>query len=159
VAEKPIANRTILAVFPVGEDRTTLMNIFGRSKWKLLFTCTLRETQAALNVPPGVVISGVRLSDGHGWNDLLREMQTMDCPPPLIVSDRLADERLWAEVLSLGGYDLLVKPFDAKEVHHAVSTACRRTEHVMAIAKLRNRAMSAQSDSPPAINARTAFGG
>jgi DNA-binding response OmpR family regulator len=159
VAEKPIANRTILAVFPVGEDRTTLVNIFGRSKWKLLFTCTLRETQTALSVPPEVVISGVRLSDEHGWNDLLREMQTMDCPPPLIVSDRLADEQLWAEVLSLGGYDLLMKPFDAKEVHHAVSTACRRAEHVMAIAKLRNRAISANSDSLPGINAHTAFGG
>jgi DNA-binding response OmpR family regulator len=83
----------------------------------------------------------------------------MDCPPPLIVSDRLADEQLWAEVLSLGGYDLLMKPFDAKEVHHAVSTACRRAEHVMAIAKLRNRAISANSDSLPGINAHTAFGG
>ncbi|HLN01747.1 MAG TPA: hypothetical protein VK335_20835 [Bryobacteraceae bacterium] len=135
------------------------MNIFGRSKWKLLFTCTLRETQTALSVVPGVVISGVRLSDGHGWNDLLRELQTMDCPPPLIVSDRLADERLWAEVLNLGGYDLLLKPFDAKEVHHAVSTACRRTEHVQAIARLRNRTMTAKSDALPGINVRTAFGG
>lgn len=159
MAEKPIANRTILAVFPVGEDRTTLINIFGRSKWKLLFACTLREIQTALSVLPGVVITGVRLSDGHGWNDVLREIQTMDFPPPLIVSDRLAGEQLWAEVLNLGGYDLLAKPFDAKEVHHAVSTACRRTEHVMDIARLRNRAMTANLDTAPGTNSRTAFGG
>jgi DNA-binding response OmpR family regulator len=36
----------------------------------------------------------------------------------------LADEALWAEVLNLGGYDVLTKPFDPKEVHHAVSMAC-----------------------------------
>lgn len=159
MAEKPIVNRTILAVFPVGDDRTTLMNIFGGSTWKLLFTSTLQETQTALSVRPGVVISGVRLSDGHGWNDLLREMQTMGCPPPLIVSDRLADARLWADVLNLGGYDLLTKPFDAKEVHHAVSTACRRTEHVMAIARLRSRVMTANTGAPPGIKVRTAFVG
>ena len=159
MAEKPIANRTILAVFPVRDDRTTLMHIFGGSTWKLLFTCTLRKTQTALSVLPGVVISGVRLSDGHGWSDLLREMKTMDCPPPLIVSDRLADERLWAEVLNLGGYDLLVQPFDAKEVHHAVSTACRRTEHVKAIARLRNRATTANTGALPGIKVRTAFVG
>ena len=52
MAEKPIANRTVVAVFPAGEDRTSLINIFGRSKWKLQFTCTLRQTQTALSVSP-----------------------------------------------------------------------------------------------------------
>jgi DNA-binding response OmpR family regulator len=90
-----------------------------------------------------VVISGARLPDGHSWNDLLNEMRTMECPPPLIVTDRLADERLWAEVLNLGAYDLLTIPFDAKEVLHAVSTACRRTENVHEMAMLGKAAASA----------------
>jgi len=158
VAEKPIANRTILAVFPAGKDRASLIDIFGRSTWKLQFMGTLRETQAALNLFPGAVISGVRLSDGHSWNDLLCEMQKMACPPPLIVGDRLADERLWAEVLNLGGFDLLAQPFNAKEVLHVVSTACRRTEHVQEMARLRNQATSAKPHVVPAINARKAAG-
>lgn len=158
MAEKPIANRTIVAVFPAREDRTSLINIFSRSTWKLQFTGTLRETQTALGLFPGAVISGVRLSDGHSWTDLLREMQKMECPPPLIVGDRLADERLWAEVLNLGGYDFLAKPFNAKEVLHVVSTACRRTEHVREMARLRNQAMSAELHAVPAINTRTAAG-
>jgi hypothetical protein len=36
-------------------------------------------------------------------------------PPPLIVVDRLADERLRAEVLNQGGFDLLMEPFDKPE--------------------------------------------
>ena len=43
--------------------------------------------------------------------------------PPLIVADHLGDERLWAEVLNLGCYDLLLKPFEAKEVLRVVSAA------------------------------------
>ena len=36
---------------------------------------------------------------------------------------RLADEALWAEVLNLGGYDLLASPFDPIEVDRVVTLA------------------------------------
>ena len=85
-------------------------------------------------------------------------MQKMECPAPLIVGDRLADERLWAKVLNLGGYDLLAKPFNAKEVLHVVSTACRRTEHIQEMARLREQALSAEPGAVPGINISTAFG-
>jgi FixJ family two-component response regulator len=38
---------------------------------------------------------------------------------------RHADERLWAEVLNLGGYDLLAKPLEGDEVSRVVEMACR----------------------------------
>jgi len=41
------------------------------------------------------------------------------------VADRLADDRLWAEVLNLGAYDLLIKPFDTQEVLRTVGLACK----------------------------------
>jgi FixJ family two-component response regulator len=148
VAEKPITNQTIVAVFPAGEDQTSLNDIFSRSNWKLQFTSTLWETRAALSVSPGVVISEARLPDGHSWSDLLYEMQKMECPPPLIVADRLADEHMWAEVLNLGGYDLLATPFDEKEVLHAVSTACRRTENEQEMARIRKPGLQNLAPSP-----------
>jgi DNA-binding response OmpR family regulator len=49
-----------------------------------------------------------------------------EAPPPLIVSSCVADDRLWAEVLNLGGYDLLTKPFLAAEVSRVVRMAARR---------------------------------
>jgi DNA-binding response OmpR family regulator len=61
------------------------------------------------------VISDCSMPDGRNWKDLLAELQIFPDPPPLIVTSRLADERLWAEVLNMGGYDLLLQPFDAKE--------------------------------------------
>jgi DNA-binding NtrC family response regulator len=69
-----------------------------------------------------VVISDQRLADGD-WRDLLSDLQKEREGLPLIVSSRLADDRLWAEVLNLGGYDLLMKPFSATEVARVVRMA------------------------------------
>jgi DNA-binding NtrC family response regulator len=44
-------------------------------------------------------------------------------PPNLIVTSRLADDELWAEVLNLGGYDVLAQPFDPQEVYRIVFQA------------------------------------
>jgi len=125
LSEESIANHFILAVFAPGEDRTSLDNILDHSKWQLQFTCTLEETQIALRAFPfAVILSEGRLSDGHCWKDILHVLHDMSNPPTLIVADRLADETLWVEVLNLGGHDLLTKPFNAREVLHAVTTAC-----------------------------------
>ncbi len=148
MAEKPIANRTVVAVFPVGEDRTSLINIFGRSEWNLRFTCTFEETQTALRACPiAVILSEGRLSDGHCWKDILHELHGMSNPPALIVADRLADEALWVEVLNLGGFDLLTKPFNAKEVLHAVTTACKFGEDQRERAAARKLPKSAGCES------------
>ena len=49
----------------------------------------------------------------------------MQTPPLIIVTSRLADERLWAEVLNLGGFDVLSRPYDAREVRHVIAQAWR----------------------------------
>ena len=41
-------------------------------------------------------------------------------------------ERLWVEVLNLGASDLVSKPFEAKEVLHVLSMACRRERSSLA---------------------------
>jgi DNA-binding NtrC family response regulator len=74
---------------------------------------------------PWVVVCDHVLPDGD-WRDLLSDLQNVQHMPPLIVSSRLADDRLWAEVLNLGGYDLLTKPFAATEVSRVVKLAAHR---------------------------------
>ena len=72
------------------------------------------------------------LPDGT-WQNVLSELDRMPCPPLLVVTSRLADERLWSEVLNLGGYNVLAKPLDMREVFHVVGLAWlfwkRRWEH------------------------------
>jgi len=48
--------------------------------------------------------------------------------PALIVTSNAGDEALWAEVLNLGGYDVLAQPFDQNEVARVIASAGRRRE-------------------------------
>ena len=131
VAENSIAEQTILAVFPDGKDRTALQQVFGRADYRLLFASTFQEAKSTLRgCAVTVVISESQLPDGFTWKDLLAELQRMGDPPPLVLADRLADDRLWAEVLNLGAYDLLTKPFDSSEVFRTVSMACGRKNDI-----------------------------
>jgi DNA-binding NtrC family response regulator len=93
---------------------------------KLSFTRSFQEARAILlDRSVGVVISSGQSGDGYGWKDLLRELQDNAAATRLVVADRLADEALWAEVLNLGGYDLLLKPFNPTELFRVVDRACR----------------------------------
>jgi len=57
------------------------------------------------------------------WKALLEQFADLAKPPMMIVTSRLADERLWAEALNLGAYDVLARPFDGAEVIRSVGSA------------------------------------
>jgi response regulator RpfG family c-di-GMP phosphodiesterase len=63
------------------------------------------------------------LPDGD-WKSVLAELDSVPDHPSFIVSSRLADERLWAEVLNLGAFDLLLgSPFVPEEVLRVTQSA------------------------------------
>jgi DNA-binding response OmpR family regulator len=72
-----------------------------------------------------VIVCDTNLRDGT-WRDILNSARNAT----LVVSSRCPDERLWAEVLNLGGFDVITKPFDKRELDHVLQTAClvTRTE-------------------------------
>ena len=70
-----------------------------------------------------IVVCERDLPDGS-WRDVLEPLESSPERPFLIVTSRVADEWLWAEVLNLGGYDVLAKPFNPKEIRHVLETAC-----------------------------------
>ena len=59
------------------------------------------------------------------WQEMLERISALPDPPYLIVTSRLADDRLWAEALNLGAWDVLSKPFDHGEVKRIVNSAWR----------------------------------
>ena len=107
---------SVLVVSPFEEDRTVLRGIFARSDWELREAKTISEAMRFLvceHIP--VVICEQDLPVGD-WKALLDALQLLPYPPQLIVSSRMADDRLWAEVLNLGGYDVQPIPFDAAAI-------------------------------------------
>jgi DNA-binding NtrC family response regulator len=114
----------VLVAIASRDESASLGRILTGHNWALRFARTFPDALAALRVTSfGVVICAGRFDDGHEWKDLLIEIQQIVNPPQLIVADRAADETVWAEVLNLGCYDLLVTPFEEEEVQRIVHMA------------------------------------
>lgn len=71
---------------------------------------------------PQVVICEAVLPDA-GWKEVLEQLSLLKYAPRLIVISSQASESLWAEVLNLGGYDLLAMPLVEDEVVRVVGLA------------------------------------
>jgi DNA-binding NtrC family response regulator len=137
---------SVLALLASSTEREALRAIISHSKWKLRFEERLGDLREILKGDDvGVVLSDCALPDGHSWKDLLRAVDATPPARPLIVTDRLADERLWGEVLNLGAYDLLTKPFHPEEVFRVISLAWQLW---------RSRLERTHADRRPAAEAR-----
>jgi DNA-binding response OmpR family regulator len=74
-----------------------------------------------------VILCHSSLADGS-WKDILERVSDLPSPPHLVVTSETADEFLWAEVLNLGGYDVIAQPFWKPEVVRTLNSALwRRT--------------------------------
>jgi DNA-binding response OmpR family regulator len=118
------ARRIVTASIASPEDRTCLLRTLAMPRWRIQFAGSLAALRRdVITSSSGIVITDQHLADGSSWKDVLANLDRHRNRPQLIVADRLADEALWAEVLNLGGYDLLVSPFDPAELHRSVSLA------------------------------------
>ncbi|HLK66326.1 MAG TPA: response regulator [Bryobacteraceae bacterium] len=106
-------------------DRQLIQEIFRKTGWCLY---EAHDRHRALNFldryPIQVVIAETDL-DGWSWKKVLLDLQNREQPPQLIVTSRHADDRLWAEALNMGAFDVLAQPFERKEVERAVESAHR----------------------------------
>ena len=116
----------VLAVLPDAGDQSALREIFDHSNWTLRIVDNYHDAVRILSTNAfGVVITDTNLGTGCDWKGILNAALSTAVPVPVIVTDRLASERLWAEVLNLCGYDVLPKPFAGMEVYRIVSAAWR----------------------------------
>lgn len=112
----------VLSISPSGQDHGELAKMLDPSL-TLRNARTLRSGLRSLaKARTAVVLCDCDLRSGS-WKNVLEKTANCSTPPHLIVTSRLADEALWAEVLNLGGFDVLAKPFDSEEVRRVVSGA------------------------------------
>ena len=117
---------TIVLVSPFEEDHFSLGRFLISTGFRVHRVRSRQEALAVIrNNRVAVVISERDLPEGD-WKDVLQELTPLVDAPFLIVTSRHADNRLWAEVLNLGGHDVLPKPFHAGEVTRVVGLAYQR---------------------------------
>lgn len=114
---------SVLVVSPDEDDRHTLDQCLSDVEWTIRNESTFpRAARCLRDTRFHLVISETDLPAGT-WKDVLAEIQRLPKPPFLIVTSRFADERLWAEALNLGAYDVLSKPFVNVEVARSLKMA------------------------------------
>ncbi|HTP88011.1 MAG TPA: response regulator [Bryobacteraceae bacterium] len=114
---------TLLAIDPHKDDCQTLLSILGDGDWNIRGASSLREATTLMNESvPDLILCERELPDGS-WKDVFCMLAGRRRPPVVVVS-RKADERLWAEVLNLGGFDMLLKPYDGAELRRMIHYAC-----------------------------------
>jgi DNA-binding NtrC family response regulator len=115
----------LLAVDLEDGDRRILADAAKRCDCDLISARTIHEAmQLARGRVVRVILCQPAFPDGD-WRDLLNLSLSWKTPAKVIVVFRLADNRLWSEVLNLGGYDLLAAPLDGREVSHVLASACQ----------------------------------
>ncbi len=126
-------NITLLAINLNRDDRQSLECILNPDQCTIQGARSLREATTLLQRHPSLILCEKDLPDGS-WKDVFREACGLDNPPPLVVVSRCADERLWAEVLNAGGYDVLLEPFERSEVRRVMGMALRHGRHAAPLA-------------------------
>ena len=138
----------VLCVSANKDDSQALNRIFGRTNWQMTAVHSISEALKALRLKPApVVLCDSSLPDGT-WKDLLQRARSMEQPPEVVVFSSQADEWLWADVLELGGYDVLESPFDVPEVYRVISLAWLRAKDLA-----RLQAATGNKTGTPALSA------
>jgi len=122
---------SVSALFVGGyeDQRSLIQQVFRECGWRLFEAPDRRRaTQCLRRHPVQVVIAKSDMPDGS-WQEMLDHLRRLARPPLLIVTSRIADEHLWAEVLNLGGYDVLAEPFERDEMVRVVASARRHFDY------------------------------
>ncbi len=123
-------SKPILVITNSCERAGALVSILALGDWPCHCVSNCRDGLDYLGASPTrLVLCESRLSDGT-WRIVLDALQAMRDAPQLVVFSSHADEALWAEVLNLGGYDVLMSPFDRNELQRTVASALRRSGEI-----------------------------
>lgn len=153
----PRSSVYVLAVSPHEPDLLVLSRIIDHSAWRFQSASSIAEARDVLRRHLcHVVVCDKRLPDGD-WKDMLEAICTLPDGPQLIVTSKDADDRLWAEVLNCGAWDVLVKPFHPKEVYQTIHLAWRHwQDHCRARTRAEAPLRKTAAGADPATLARHA---
>jgi len=114
------------------QDHLLALEVFRRCGWRLWVTRHRRQAMNYLARHPVQVVLAESNGPRWNWKRVLADLRRLTHPPQLIVTSPVANGSLWAEVLNMGGYDVLARPFRADEVERVVAAARRRYDWPLA---------------------------
>jgi DNA-binding NtrC family response regulator len=144
-ASESTGELTVLSVSPHDEDYLSLQAIICHSKWKIFAARDLSSAVSLLHQHKISVLLCERDLLPGTWIDMLEHINGLPNAPSIIVTSRLADNRLWAEALNLGAWDVLAKPLNRTEVIRSIRSAWRHWHNQIHLRGTAAKMMSAAS--------------
>jgi DNA-binding NtrC family response regulator len=134
----PAQSTSVVVIGLAAEDMASLREILGCSHclrspdctWTVQSEASVESVLEAVGRGPIALVVCDRDRMGDAWKTLLDRFAGLPRAPLLVVTSRLADDRLWAEALNLGAYDVVNKPFQATEVARIAGLACAHWHHL-----------------------------
>jgi CheY-like chemotaxis protein len=138
MGEVALEPSSLMIVIADQQERRMLESIVAPCRWTVYLATSCEEAiRFARHTRPRVLVCDAELPDG-GWRRIWKALSIGPRPPLLIVASRNADERLWAQVINAGCYDVLLKPFRREEVVWAIHCAAGQSECAVCHAKPAN---------------------
>ena len=128
--------RKVLSISTTPQDHDSLRRILHDPSWRVTAAFSFQQAMACLcRERIGVIICDCHLPDGS-WRDILSHIAELTEPSVVIVTTGASGADLRGEVRSLGGVEVLSKPFRAEEVRRVIVEAWE------------SRAVAAQEPAP-----------
>lgn len=121
----------IYAIFIGSEDNSfaDLDRMFAAYAWSLVRAEVWKDVLLLPSAEDATHFLYRHVPNNASWIEALTMINLMPSSPAFILTSWVGDERLWADVLNRGGYDLLLEPFDAVEVQRVVAAALKHTRY------------------------------
>jgi DNA-binding response OmpR family regulator len=143
VAQAPIAKPfTVLCLTANEDDFHQLQEILRPVSVNVIqaFTCEQTIMTVRSNRTPVVVCA--ESFNGSDWRTLLRALEDIPLPPSVIVLRSSPDPKLWADVLTAGGFDVVCRPLQFDSLLWAIMAGQRRWERKREILRAREENLS-----------------
>jgi CheY-like chemotaxis protein len=110
---------TALAIINSHADRNQLERIFEKAGWNIVFEDGIEVAAGRMYM----VVLCDRDLPGVDWRQAVQQLASGQHRRGVILASSVVDDYLWEEVIQLGGYDVVSKPFREDEVIHAIEFA------------------------------------
>ena len=116
-------SKKMLLVMPQGR-RERMLSFLSESGMDVSAAEDVKEAQKKLAgaVKYDLAIVDSELPDGS-WRDVLQFVAASHAGCEMVVCSRCGDERLWAEVIQCGAFDLVPEPFEKQEILRIIHSA------------------------------------
>jgi len=119
------AQMTILLASERDDDHQTLQALLHNTRWTVARALSWGDAASFCGRVIKPVILVDRYFQGSDWRFTLSSMVNLESNSCLILLSDVSDQYLWNEVVQLGGFDVLARPFQRSDVLRILEFAQR----------------------------------